>query len=97
MSHLTTAEQRSSFMKWAAQRIAREVEENEKIENLTGSRDIIPQRLLTKQQKLHLVKAIDEQRDTGLSVLEAAKIHGVTYGRYVRWRRVCSLGRYVKK
>jgi len=103
MSYLTTAEQRSSFMKWAAQRIAKEVEENEKIEQLTGSRDILPQKFsitdgrLTKQQKLHLIKAIDKQRDVGTATPVAAKIYGIHHCTYSKWRRMYGLGRYVKK
>ena len=103
MSYQTTAEQRSSFMKWAAQRIATEVEANERIEKLTGSRDILPQKFsitcgrLTKQQKLHLIEAIDKQRDMGLPAPKAAKIYGVHHCTYTKWRRVYSLGRYVRK
>tara|TARA_R100001198_G_scaffold26783_2_gene14008 strand:- start:6037 stop:6348 length:312 start_codon:yes stop_codon:yes gene_type:complete len=103
MSYQTTAEQRSSFMTWAAQRIAKEVEENERIEKLTGTRDILPQKFsitdgrLTKQQKLHLIKAIDEQRDMGLPAPKAAKIYGLHHCTYTKWRRIYSLGRYVRK
>lgn len=103
MSYQTTAEQRSSFMKWAAQRIAKEVEENEMIERLTGSRDILPEKFsincgrLTKQQKLHLIEAIDKQRDMGIPAPKAAKICGVHHCTYTKWRRVYNLGRYVRK
>ena len=78
-------------------------EENERIEKLTGSRDILPQKFsitcgrLTKQQKLHLIEAIDKQRDMGLPAPKAAKIYGVHHCTYTKWRRVYSLGRYVRK
>lgn len=100
---MSYSESISSFMKWASQRIAKEVEDNEKLEKLTGTRTVIPltpnQRYcyLTKDDKLSLIEAIDKLRDKGMKAPKASKEYGLHHCTYAKWRRMYDLGRYKKK
>ena len=73
----------SRFMKWAAERIAKEVEDNERIEAQAGTRDFIPGSRSTKKQdytedeKLAIMKTVDEMREQGYTAIQAVKQFGI--------------------
>jgi hypothetical protein len=97
----TTSESTSSFMAWAAARIAKEVEDNERIEKQSGTRNFIPgsncnricQRL-SKEEKAEVVKKIDSMRDKGVSLETAADQSGIHKSTYALWRRQFKLPNY---
>ena len=71
-------------MEWAAARIAKEVEDNERIEAAAGTRNFIPgsncnriTHRLSTEEKAEVVKKIDSMRDKGVSLDTAA--HSVRY------------------
>ncbi len=57
----TSSESISNFIKWAQERLAREVEENEKIEEETGEANYQPDsvfaRFYTEQDKLNAIRS----------------------------------------
>jgi hypothetical protein len=63
----------SRFMKWAAERIAKEVEDNERIEAQAGTRDFIPGSRSTKKQDYTAIQAVKQ-----------CGIHNTTY---YKWKR----------
>ena len=83
----------SRFMNWAAERIAKEVEDNERIEAQAGTRDFIPGSRFTKKQdftedeKLAIIKTVDEMREQGYTVIQAVKQFGIHNTTYYTWRR----------
>ena len=83
----------SRFMKWAAERIAKEVEDNERIEAQAGTRDFIPGSRSTKKQdytedeKLTIMKTVDEMREQGYTAIQAAKQLGIHNTTYYKWKR----------
>jgi len=89
----TTSESISSFMNWAAYRIAKEVEENERIEAEAGTREFIPgstpkRRSAVKPSlQAKLVKRIDALRAEGQDATSAARDCGVGVSAYYRWKR----------
>ena len=97
----TTAESNSSFMRWAEARIAKEVEDNERIEAKAGTRNFIPgsncNRIgerLSKDKKAEVVKSIDNMRDSGISLETAADQCGIHKSTYALWRRQFNLPKY---
>jgi|TARA_A200000159_G_scaffold84258_1_gene77902 hypothetical protein len=99
----TTAEQASSFMRWAAARLAKEVEDNERLVKETGTTDFIgkPEKYrssgYTKDEKLLALKNIDTLRDSGLSCKEACATNHVHPSTYAKWRRYFNLPNYYAK
>ena len=65
----TSSESISNFIKWAQERIAREVQENEKIEEESGEANYLPDsvfaRFYTKQDKLNAINGVNY---TGIKV-----------------------------
>jgi hypothetical protein len=97
----TTAESNSSFMEWAAARIAKEVEDNERIEAAAGTRNFIPgsncnriTNRLSTEEKSVVVKKIDAMRDKGVSLETAADQSGIHKSTYALWRRQFKLTNY---
>ena len=97
----TTAESNSSFMEWAAARIAKEVEDNERIEAAAGTRNFIPgsncnriTHRLSTEEKDEVVKKIDAMRDKGVSLETAADQSGIHKSTYALWRRQFKLPNY---
>jgi len=89
----TTSESISQFMSWAAYRIAKEVEDNERIEAEAGTREFIPgstppRRSAVKPSlQAKLVKRIDALRAEGQDATSAARDCGVGVSAYYRWKR----------
>ena len=83
----------SRFMNWAAERIAKEVEDNERIEEKAGTREFIPgsgyekQRIYTEEQKSELILGIDKLRAEGLTARNAARELGIYDATYYKWKR----------
>lgn len=96
----TTAEQASSFMRWAAARLAKEVEDNERLVKETGTTDFIgkPSKYASSsysnEEKLVVLKKIDKLRDEGLSCKEACAENIVHPSTYAKWRRYFNLPLY---
>ena len=97
----TTAESNSSFMRWAAARIAKEVEDNERIEAAAGTRNFIPgsncnriTHRLSTEEKAEVVKKIDSMRDKGVSLDTAVTQSGIHRSTYALWRRQFKLPNY---
>lgn len=93
MSYETTAEQRSSFIRYAETRIAKEVEDNERLEELAGTRDILPRPErystsgFTDEERLETIDAIQKLRDQGMTVSSACESHLVHPSTYHKWCR----------
>ena len=89
----TTSESISQFMSWAAYRIAKEVEENERIEAEAGTREFIPESTPKRRSAVKpslqakLVKRIDALRAEGQDATSAARDCGVGVSAYYRWKR----------
>ena len=98
MIHETSAESISNFMHWAAERIAREVEENEKIEEETGVRNYQPPTVLGKSyndnEKIEAVGAVDFYRDRGMKLLSACEEYGIHPSSYRKWKNENNLHKY---
>ena len=97
----TTAESNSSFMNWAAARIAKEVEDNERLEAAAGTRHFIPgsncnriTHRLSTEEKAEVLKKIDAMRDKGVSLETAADQSGIHKSTYALWRRQFNLTNY---
>ena len=97
----TTAESNSSFMRWAEARIAKEVEDNERLEAAAGTRHFIPgsncnriTHRLSTEEKAEVVKKIDAMRDSGISLETAADQSGIHKSTYALWRRQFKLPNY---
>ena len=81
----------SRFMNWAAERIAKEVEDNERIEKNGGKVDFLYHAgsgvTYTDEEKAAIIKTVDELREQGYPVVAATKrfrIHNTTY---YTWKR----------
>jgi 4-diphosphocytidyl-2C-methyl-D-erythritol kinase len=83
----------SNFMNWAAERIAKEVEDNERIEEQAGTREFIPgsgrqvRRNYTTEEKAHIVSEIDKLRAHGLNPVLASRELGIYNSTYYAWKR----------
>tara|TARA_R100001086_G_scaffold242150_1_gene169606 strand:- start:203 stop:508 length:306 start_codon:yes stop_codon:yes gene_type:complete len=101
MMHETSAESISNFMHWAAERIAREVEENEKIEEETGVRNYQPPTVLGRSyndnEKVEAVGAVDFYRDRGMKLLSACEEYGIHHSSYRKWKKQYNLPEYKYK
>ena len=97
----TSSESISSFIHWAAERIAREVEENEKIEEETGVKNYQPDsvfaRLYTKDDKTKAINGVNYYRDQGMRMPDACEKYGISTSSYGKWRRLLKLPRYKRK
>jgi len=99
----TTAESISGFMSWASQRIAKEVEENERVEQEANTREFVPgsnndmkSYYLSDDEKIKIIRAFDHYRDRGArveTIAKAVEIHQTTYH---RWRKELGIPKYKK-
>ena len=99
----TTAESISGFITWASQRIAKEVEENERVEQEANTREFIPgsnKRLhafhRTKEEKIDLIGEFDFYRDRGAKIKTIAMEMGISESAYRKWRKELNLPKYKK-
>ena len=81
----------SRFMNWAAERIAKEVEDNERLEAKAGTRDFVPprrcRRQYTQEERLSIIKRVDELREQGKSLRSAVKELDIHDTMYYQWKR----------
>ena len=97
----TSSESISNFIKWAQERISREVQENEKIEEESGEANYLPDsvfaRFYTKQDKLNAINGVNYYRDQGMRMPAACKKYGISTSSYGKWRRELKLPVYKRK
>ena len=97
----TSSESISNFIKWAQERISREVQENEKIEEESGEANYLPDsvfaRFYTKQDKLNAINGVNYYRDQGMRMPAACKKYGISTSSYGKWRRQLKLPVYKRK
>ena len=97
----TSSESISNFIKWAQESLAREVEENEKIEEETGEANYQPDsvfaRFYTKQDKINAINGVNYYRDQGMRMPAACKKYGICTSSYGKWRRQLKLPVYKRK
>lgn len=80
-------------MNWAAERLAKEVDDNERIEKLTGTREFIPSSreiakvIYTDEEKYDIVNGIDELRSQGQTLKEALCDFDIHNSTYYQWKR----------
>ena len=83
----------SSFMRWVQERIAKEVEENERVEAQTGTRDFIPtareskKQDYTEEEKINIVKTVDRLKSEGHKISISSKEMGIHDSTYYRWKK----------
>lgn len=83
----------SRFMNWAAERIAREVEENERVEAQAGTRDFIPgsgdakKQDYTLQEKIDILEGVDKLRSQKMTLARAVKDFGIHTSTYYKWKK----------
>jgi hypothetical protein len=94
----------SSFVRWAHERIAKEIESNDKCEAEHGSSSIsdIRSRIsykLTDKEKLEYINHIDSLRSkyTALGFRAICKKAGIHDQTYYKWRKSLNLGNYKRK
>ena len=99
----TTSESISSFITWASQRIAKEVEENEKVEQEANTREFIPGTNnslhafhRTDEEKIEMIGEFDFYRDRGAKIKTISQAMGVSESAYRRWRRELGIPKYKK-
>ena len=89
----TTAESLSNFMRWAAMRIQKEAEENERIEAEAGTREFIlgsqdaKKQDYTLEEKKSIVDGIDRLRSEGNKITFSASQYGIHSTTYYKWKR----------
>ncbi len=76
----------SSFMRWAAERIAKEVEDNERIE-AKGGKPVFYSVRYNDEEKELIVKAIDKLKKEGHQVVHAARRFNIHSTTYYTWKR----------
>ena len=80
-------------MRWAQERIAKEVEENERVEAQAGTRDFIPtareakKQDYTIQEKLDILSGVKRLRGEGMTYATACSEYGIHNSTYYKWRR----------
>jgi hypothetical protein len=89
----------SSFMQWASERIAKEVEANEAFERRTGKCVALEESThlphsLTDQQKRGMIDAVDDLRRTGIASGTACGEVGLHVSTYIQWRKKFGMGRF---
>lgn len=83
----------SSFMRWAQERIAKEVEENERVEAQAGTRDFIlgsgdaKKQDYTTQEKLDILSGVKRLRGEGMTCIAACGEYGIHNSTYYKWKR----------
>ena len=84
----------SSFMRWAEQKIAQAVEEDERFEKESGTREFVPRTRaipcsngLTDEDKAKVIEQVHEYRRQGNKSPVAAKMAGLHQSTYNRWMR----------
>jgi len=89
----TTAESISNFIRWAEQRLAKEVEENERVEAKAGTREFIlgsgnaKKQDFTQEEKIAIVKEIDDIREQGYKPIVGASKFGIHTTTYYKWKK----------
>lgn len=89
----TTAESLNNFMRWAAMRIQKEVEENERVEAKAGTREFIlgsgnaKKQDFTQEEKIAIVKEIDDIRAQGYKPIVGASKFGIHTTTYYKWKK----------
>jgi len=84
----------SSFMKWANDRIAKEIKQNDEIEAKYGSAKFVSKRKtrthvdLSLDQKRSIVEKIDSLRYAGDKVEAACENLGIHPQTYFKWRKL---------
>ena len=76
----------SSFMNWAAERIAKEVEDNERIE-AKGGKPVFYSVRYNDEEKELIVKTIDQLKKEGHQVVDAARRFNIHSTTYYTWKR----------
>lgn len=76
----------SSFMNWAAERIAKEVEDNERIE-AKGGKPVFYSVRYNDEDKELIVKNIDQLKKEGHQVVDAARRFNIHSTTYYTWKR----------
>lgn len=83
----------SSFMRWAQERLQKEVEENNRVEAKTGTRDFIlgsndaKKQDFTDSEKVAIVNSIDKLRADGEKACNASSQFGIHTSTYYKWKR----------
>lgn len=91
--HETAAETLNNFMRWASQRIAKEVEENERVEAEAGTREFIlgsqdaKKQDYTQEEKQLIVTKVDNLRAEGHKASCSAQEYGIHETTYYKWKR----------
>jgi hypothetical protein len=90
----STAESISAFIKWAEVRLQEEVEENERVEAETGTREFVPGATakrrpnnMTKDEKMALINNYISYLNQGLKHEEVQKITGLHQQSFRLWCR----------
>ena len=95
----------SSFVRWANERISKEIESNEKCEEACGTSVIHKAQsrvsyLLSESEKIDIIDRIDSMRDeddySHLNFKAICKIAGIHDQTYYKWRKLLKLGNYKK-
>ena len=80
----------TNFLRWAEERLARAVEEDERTEGLAGTRDYLPEPKTNSnslEDKIETINNITDMRSKGGSLKSALaknKIHMSTYRRWLK-------------
>jgi len=98
----------SNFMRWAEEKIAKAVEDDEKLEAEAGTRDFIQgtkfqkkkkqrcQKFLPDEEKIAIVNRVYEARRNGKKCWVACDENGVHQTTVVKWRKDFNLPKYKK-
>jgi len=90
----TYAETISKFMSWAERTLAKAVEDDERFEAESGTREFVPRtrdipcsKFLTDEEKIEILHQVNEYRRQGNKSPVAAKMAGIHQSTYNNWRR----------
>ena len=88
----------SRFMRWAEEKIAQAVEEDERFIKKSGSADFLKSdiarpcsRQLNKSEKLDILARINSDRGNGIKVGDACESARIHYSTYVKWMKSFNL------
>lgn len=88
-----------SFLRWAQERIAKEMEMINESEIQDASEIYSPKKrpgvkLPSIEYMTDKIREVDASRDKGIFLPEATKLAGINPGKYASWRKHLNLGRY---
>lgn len=98
----------SNFIRWAEEKIAKAVEDDEKLEAEAGTRDFVQgtnyqkkkkqrcQMFLPDEEKIAIVNRVDEARRNGTKCWVACDENGVHQTTVAKWRKDFNLPKYKK-